>query len=198
LNLSSNPSASWSGGRPRRDCGSGEWSKWGVSCGSMLMNPSLANQTPSQFEKLLAGLARDGVDFAIVGGLAVILNGYPRMTTDADIIVHASEENLRRLIKSLAEWGEGWSRSLRPEDFNMEQGAIRVQEEFDLDIFVRMHGKTLDDFRPNLRFFQSDDVRIAYLSPADLVELKQGSWREKDQFDVAALKEIMAREKGSS
>jgi hypothetical protein len=43
---------------------------------------------------------------------------------------------------------------------------------------------------------QSDDVRIAYLSPADLVALKQGSWREKDQFDVAALKEIMAREKG--
>lgn len=63
------------------------------------MNPSQPNQTPSQFEKLLAGLARDGIDFAVVGGLAVILNGYPRLTIDADIIVHPSEDNLRRLIK---------------------------------------------------------------------------------------------------
>ncbi len=42
------------------------------------------NPTPSEFEKLLAGLARHGVDFANVGGIAVILNGYPRATTDLD------------------------------------------------------------------------------------------------------------------
>ena len=159
------------------------------------MNPSEPNQTPSQFEKLLAGLARDGVDFAVVGGLAVILNGYPRMTTDADIIVHPSVENLRCLIKSLEGWGEGWAREIKLEDFNLEEGsAVRVSEEFDLDIFVKIRGKSLDDFRPNLRHFQSDDVQISYLSPADLVSLKEGSWREKDQFDVAAMKEIIARE----
>jgi hypothetical protein len=33
--------------------------------------------TISRYEKLLAGLALAGVNFAIVGGLAVILNGYP-------------------------------------------------------------------------------------------------------------------------
>ena len=124
----------------------------------------------------------------------MILNGYPRMTTDADIIVHPSAENLRRLIKSLELWGEGWAHELKLEDFEIEQGAVRVSEEFDLDIFVKMHGKTIDDFRHNLRFFQSDNVRIAYLSPADLISLKEGSWREKDQFDVAAMKEIIARE----
>jgi hypothetical protein len=41
----------------------------------------------SRFEKLLAALAVSGVDFAVVGGLAVIFNGYPRLTLDADIIV---------------------------------------------------------------------------------------------------------------
>jgi hypothetical protein len=158
------------------------------------MNPSEPNQTPSQFEKLLAGLARSGVDFAVVGGLAVILNGYPRMTTDADIIVNPSGVNLGRLLKFLAGWGEGWARELTPADFEIEQGAVRVSEEFDLDIFVKMNGKTLDDFRPNLRFFQSDEAAIAYLSPADLVLLKEGSWREKDRLDVAAMKEIIERE----
>ena len=67
-------------------------------------------------------------------------------------------------------------------------------EEFDLDIFVRMRGKTLDDFRTNLRYLESSDARIPYLSPADLIFLKEGSWREKDRLDVTALKEICARE----
>ena len=159
------------------------------------MNPSSEpNPTRSQFEKLLAGLARSGVDFAVVGGLAVILNGYPRLTLDADILAHNSPDNLRKLLDCLKNWGEGWARELTLADFAMEEGAIRVMEEFDLDIFVRMKGKTLDDFRPNLRQLDSDGARIPYLAPQDLIFLKEGSWREKDQLDVSALKEILARE----
>jgi hypothetical protein len=33
----------------------------------------------------LAALAAHRVDFAVVGGLAVIFNGYPRLTLDVDI-----------------------------------------------------------------------------------------------------------------
>jgi hypothetical protein len=132
------------------------------------MTPSNApNRTPSQFERLLAGLARNGIDFAVVGGLAVILNGYPRLTLDADILVQNSPENLRRLLDYLKTWGEGWARELKVEDFNVDQGAIRISEDFDLDIFTNMRGKSLADFRSNLRHFNSDDVRIACLSPAD-------------------------------
>ena len=159
------------------------------------MNPSNEpSRTPSQFEKLLAGLARAGVDFAVVDGLAVILNGYPRSTVDADILVQNSPANLRKLLDFLKTWGEGAARELTVEDFNIDQGSIRISEEFDLDVFVIMRGKSLDDFRPNLRHFASDDVQIAYLSPADLIFLKEGSWREKDQLDVSAMKEIIARQ----
>lgn len=154
------------------------------------------NETPSQFEKLLVALARHGVDFAVVGGLAVILNGYPRLTVDADILVNNSPENLRNLLKTLEGWGEGWARELKVEDFALEEGSIRVMEDFDLDIFVRMRGKTLDDFRPNLRFLDASGVRIPFLSAPDLIYLKEGSWREKDQLDVAALKEILRRQTG--
>jgi len=150
----------------------------------------------SQFEKLLAALAADGVDFAVVGGLAVILNGYPRTTQDADILVHDSPENLRKLLASLTKWGEGWARELKPEDFLLEAGSIRVMEEFDLDIFTRMLEKKLDDFRPRLRFWETSGVRIPYLSPSDLIFLKEVSWRDKDKLDVLAMKEIVAREIG--
>ncbi|MBI3877393.1 MAG: hypothetical protein HY300_15785, partial [Verrucomicrobia bacterium] len=48
----------------------------------------------SPFEKLLAELVRNNIDFALVGGLAVILNGYPRLTLDADIIISDAPENV--------------------------------------------------------------------------------------------------------
>ena len=148
----------------------------------------------SRFEKLLAGLAVDGIDFAVVGGLAVILNGYPRLTLDADIFVAEVPDNLERLINSLKGWGEGWARELKPQDFIGMEGAVRVMEEFDLDIFTRLNDRTLDHFRPRLRFLETSGVRIPYLSPQDLIFLKEGSWREKDKFDVQAMREIIARE----
>ena len=148
----------------------------------------------SQFEKLLAALATDEIDFAVVGGLAVIFNGYPRTTQDADIIVQESPENLRKLLACLELWGEGWARELKPEDFLLEAGAIRVREEFELDIFTRMLDKKLEDFRPRLRFWEINGARIPYLSPVDLIFLKSGSWRDKDKLDVQAMQEIIARE----
>jgi hypothetical protein len=155
---------------------------------------SSPNESFFRFESLLVELARAGVDFATVGGVAVSLNGFVRATEDVDILAHNSPENLRKLLDCLKLWGEGWARELKVDDFAVEEGSIRVMEDFNLDIFVKMRGKTLDDFRPNLRFFESDGVRIAYLSPADLIFLKHGSWREKDQIDVAMMKEIIARE----
>ena len=156
------------------------------------------NENFSRFENLLVELARARVDFAAVGGVAVSLNGFVRATEDMDILASNSPENLRKLLDCLKNWGEGWARELKVEDFAPEEGSIRVMEDFDLDIFVRMRGKTLDDFRANLRYFEAGGLRIPYLSPADLIYLKQGSRREKDQLDVAALNEILARESRQS
>jgi hypothetical protein len=150
----------------------------------------------SRFEKLLAGLVTSGVDFAVVGGLAVIFNGYPRLTLDADILVKDTPENIRKMLVCLEQWGEGWARELKPEDFAVQEGCIRVMEEFDLDIFTRMHERTLDDFRPRLRYLETAGVRIPHLSPTDLIYLKEGSWRDKDKLDVQAMREVLAREGG--
>jgi len=148
----------------------------------------------SQYEKLLVALSASGIDFAVVGGLAVIFNGYPRLTLDVDILVADTPANLRGLLENLSHWGEGFARELTPADFVPQEGSIRVSEDFDLDIFTRMRGRTLDDFRPRLRYFTASGVRIPYLAPADLIYLKQGSWRDKDKLDVAALRGILTEE----
>ena len=159
-------------------------------------NPPLPNQNISQFEKLLAGIARAKVDFAVVGGLAVILNGYERQTRDLDIIIHPDPDNVCRLLAFLCTWGEGWARELSLADFEaLQEGSLRIMEEFDLDVFVKMRGRSLDDFRPRLRHLQSDEVRIPVIAPEDLIHCKETSWRDKDKLDVSALREILKREK---
>jgi hypothetical protein len=110
------------------------------------------------------------------------------------MLVDPSPENVRRLLDFLGNWGEGWARELRSEDFTPKEGFIRVIEEFELDLFTQMSGRRLSDFRPHLRCLQSGDGRIAYLNPSQLIELKSGSWRDKDRLDVAAMTEILRRE----
>lgn len=148
----------------------------------------------SPYEKLLVALVHSGVDFAVVGGVAVSLNGYVRATDDVDIIISTAPENIHKLLQCLMQWGEGWARELKEDDFLIETGAVRLIEDFALDMFVWMREKSLDDFRPRLRHLETGGVRIPYLAPEDLIFLKEGSWREKDKFDVQAMREIIARE----
>lgn len=152
-----------------------------------------ATETSSPFEELLVGLVRSGVDFAVVGGVAVAFNGFIRATDDVDILVHEAPDNIRKLLDRLKAWGEGWARDLRVEDFAPQEGSIRVIEDFDLDIFTRMRGHALEEFRPRLRYLEASGVRIPYLAAEDLILLKQDSWREKDRIDVAALRKTLGR-----
>ena len=159
-------------------------------------NPPSPKETTSQFEKLLVRIAAAGIDFAVVGGVAVILNGYECQTRDLDIIVHSAPKNIHKLLTFLSTWGEGWARELTPGDFEtLDEGSLRIQEEFDLDVFVKMRGRSLDDFRPRLRYLQSDEVRIPVIAPEDLIHCKETSWRDKDKLDVSVMREILKREK---
>jgi hypothetical protein len=151
-------------------------------------------QSLSQYGKLLVALSTAGVDYAVVGGLAVIFNGYPRLTLDADIVVGESPDNIERMLAVLRNWGEGWARELSVADFTLEEGAVRVAEDFELDIFTRLRGLGWRDFQPRLRHIDHAGVRIPFLGPEDLIHCKTGSVREKDQLDVIALQKIIEQQ----
>ena len=144
------------------------------------------------FESLLVDLSRAGVDYLVAGGVAVCLNGFVRATQDLDLLVEASPANLRRLLACLATFGEGFARELSPEDFPMEEGAVRVNEDFTLDLFTLMRNRTFADFAATARRLEIDEIVVRYLAPESLIELKSASAREKDRLDVAALREIIA------
>lgn len=67
------------------------------------------------FAKLLARLANHGVHFLVVGGVAVTLQGYVRLTETVDLLIDGDPSNVRRLLACLADYGEGHARELSPE-----------------------------------------------------------------------------------
>lgn len=107
------------------------------------------------------------------------------------LLVEASPANLDRLLSGLADFGEGFARELSRADFPMEEGAVRVIEDFMVDLFTVMRGRTYADFAKDARQLEIDDCSIRYLGPEALVELKSASHREKDRLDVSALRAIM-------
>jgi hypothetical protein len=159
----------------------------------------MTNPIESPFEKLLVALVRDGVAFTTVGGIAVCLNGFVRLTEDVDILVESSPRNLDALLQSLARFGEGYARELSREDFTDEEGAVRVVEEAEncqVDIFTVMGGQRWLDLQAHVRYFETQGVRIPYLDAAGLLQLKRTSHREKDRIDVEVLERIARDQRG--
>lgn len=145
------------------------------------------------FAKLLALLADSGVQFVVVGGVAVTLNGYVRMTEDVDILIDNSDSNVRRLIETLSGYGEGLARELSPADFSDEEGAIRIIEETEdcmIDVFTRMRGLKFADIAADAGVQEINGRIIRHASKAGLIRLKSGSSRDKDILDIAALRRL--------
>src|SRR6266568_4770017 len=97
------------------------------------------------YEKLLAKLARAEIRFIVVGGVAVALNGFVRTTEDVDILIEGSAQNIGRLLEALSGFGEGHARDLTTADFDDAEGAVRIIEDFPLDIFTVIRGKHYAD-----------------------------------------------------
>ena len=140
------------------------------------------------YEKLLAKLVRAEVKFIIVGGVAVALNGFVRTTEDIDILIEASAENVTRLLDELRNFGEGHARELSPADFSDSEGAIRIIEDFPLDVFTMMRGKRYADLVGSTKTTRIDDVEVRYLNSEALIALKSDSQRDQDRIDVSALR----------
>jgi predicted nucleotidyltransferase len=144
--------------------------------------------TITPYEKLLASLARAEVRFIVVGGVAVALNGFVRTTDDVDILIERSPENVSRLLATLNTFGAGHARELSYEDFDDAEGAVRVVEDFPLDIFTVMRGHRYAELIHRVRQTEISGMTIDFLNAEGLIRLKQHSDREKDQIDIVALR----------
>ena len=143
--------------------------------------------SPSTLLDLLRRFQAEGVEYVLVGGHAVRLNGFNRNTEDIDILLPSSLENGRRVIRALSFLPS--SNELREEWFSPPAGDpenIRVADDFLIDLLFAANGQTYESLQNHVRTLTVEGVQIRTLDIEGLLKTKT-DYRDKDRIDREAL-----------
>lgn len=143
--------------------------------------------SPSTLLDLLRRFQAEGVEYVLVGGHAVRLNGFNRNTEDIDILLPSSLENGRRVIRALSFLPS--SNELREEWFSPPAGEpenIRVADDLLIDLLFAANGQTYESLQNHVRTLTVEGVQIRTLDIEGLLKTKT-DYRDKDRIDREAL-----------
>ena len=139
---------------------------------------------------LLQRFAEEDVQYVLVGGHAVRLNGYVRGTEDIDILLPSSVENGRKVIRALGYLPS--SKELDPAWFEVDPHApdnIRVWDQVVVDLLFAANGESYETLKPHIRLIDVQGIAVCVLDIAGLLKTKT-DFREKDILDKAVLRRI--------
>jgi len=123
----------------------------------------------------------------VIGGYAVVHYSRPRYTGDLDLWVEASDENARRVVAALREFGFGGD-DVTPQLVSVPGQIIRMGfEPFRLEIFTRIPGIEFTECYPRRVFTSISGSDVPFISLEDLKVNKKASGRLKDLQDLEEL-----------
>jgi hypothetical protein len=147
---------------------------------------------------ILRKLVAAGVDFVIIGAIAVIMHGYPRLTRDLDIAFAYDRQNLEALGRVLVDL-EARLRGVGTEvPFTPDERTLRGIELLTLetpagwfDVHRLPQGvSSYESLRRNAERVPLEDFTVLVASPDDLIAMKEAAGRPEDHADIAALEAI--------
>lgn len=159
----------------------------------------------SSIEAVARSLNDAGVQFVVVGGLAVVAHGYPRSTQDLDLVIRLDAPTIRAAFRALDALGyrpivpvtaEGFADPAQRARWIHERGMTVLGFQSDL------HPETaVDVFATEPFDFQSehsaavveevaDGVPIRIVRLPMLMQLKMTAGRPQDLADVAELRRL--------
>jgi tRNA nucleotidyltransferase/poly(A) polymerase len=126
------------------------------------------------------------VKYMVIGGVASVLYGVPRVTFDLDILIEATAENARRLLSALAEAGFGTATMTNIQDI-IDHEITVFNDRVRIDVQTHTPGITFKDAWPrrNTINYQGQDFFV--LSRKDLIAAKRACGRQVDLEDVRLL-----------
>jgi hypothetical protein len=154
--------------------------------------------------RLLGALSRAGVDFVVIGGVAVVLQASPRFTRDLDICHSTEQANLERLgtlLVSLDARLRDVEADLRfvPDARTLRgtQMLTLTTREGNLDLLVDPPGSPgYAALRRRADVVELDGVPVRIASVEDLLAMKQAAGRAQDAIDVESLEIARSRLRG--
>jgi hypothetical protein len=140
--------------------------------------------------QLLERFAQEQVEYVLIGGQAVRLNGFVRGTEDIDILLPSSLENGRKVIRALDYLPS--SSELEASWFEVDSEApdnIRVWDEVVIDLLFAANGENYQSLQSHIRQVEVQGVQVRVLDIEGLLKTKT-DYRGKDVVDKAALLRI--------
>ena len=129
------------------------------------------------------------VKYVVIGGVAGIFYGSPRMTKDLDLFIEATPDNATRLLKALAAAQLGTASLTTPEKILANEVTI-LQDYCRLDVLTRIKGLTFAQAWPKRVVKRIQGVRIPVIALDQLIQAKRAAGRPIDVQDVATLRAI--------
>jgi predicted nucleotidyltransferase len=144
---------------------------------------------------LLTRLTEGGVDFVVIGGVAVILQASPRFTKDLDICYAPGQENLDRLGEVLVELGAKLREAdedlpFVPDGRTLSQTRILtlVTPDGGIDLLADPDGSPgYPALRRRATEIDVDGIVVRVASIDDLLAMKRAAGRPQDLVDLESL-----------
>jgi predicted nucleotidyltransferase len=157
------------------------------------MTPDRAPTAALDLVALIGALHRHGVDYTVIGGVAVQVHGHRRTTKDLDVIARPDRQNLERLAAALDEL------HARPRDFpggpptadHLAAAPIvppLTTDHGELHVLRDVRGApAYADLRARALVIELDGIAVPCAGLDDLIAMKRASGRPADTRDIAAL-----------
>jgi len=140
------------------------------------------------FEDFISFLNKHTVEYLVVGGYAMAFHGRPRYTGDLDIWINISESNADKMLNVLHEFGFS-SLHFRKEDFLKENIINQIgYPPLRIDILTSIDGVTFQEAYLQKKNIKIENLEVAFIGLAQLIENKKASNRAQDIADIESLK----------
>jgi predicted nucleotidyltransferase len=147
---------------------------------------------------LLVRLADGGVDFVVIGGIAVVAQGHIRTTRDLDITYATSPANLDALGRTLVALDARLRGVTEVVPFVPDGRTLRGAELLtletevgSLDLLASPPGApAYDELKRRAEPIEIDEREVLIAAIPDLVAMKRAAGRPRDLEDIEALQEI--------
>jgi predicted nucleotidyltransferase len=140
--------------------------------------------------ELILLFKKHNVDFAVCGGFAVAHHGFVRMTMDFDLLVNPSQDNSKKIMSALEEFGFGQV-GVSVEDFQMPGTAVTLGEQPNqIDLLTSMSSVPAGEILDRAVNARIGEVEVKVVSYEDLIVAKQEASRPKDRIDLDELRRL--------
>lgn len=135
----------------------------------------------------LSSLNANGVEYLIVGGVALARHGHPRYTGDLDCFVRPSPDNARRVLAALRDFGFG-SLAIDERDLSVPDRVVQLGfPPGRIDIITEIEGVTWDEASRSAVEGRYGEVPTRFISRELLIRNKRACGRPQDLADAARL-----------